>query len=244
MGQNEQSCKSVRCCCKLISKSEEKPAATVVATKPRNNVCGGRTERPQMSLCDFLKSQQIPEWIKVNDMRPQQQQNQQRPMKSCTPDQPKGSSVPEDVQSSQIIINFGTVVTNGACKRDSGQQTDPEVYPTTVSPPVNRSTSACPPAKRSMPNYTPADQPTSKCPPADRSTTKCPPADRSTTKCPPANRQASVCPVPVTEPPKVPTRDRCSREKMPSVAVSSSPPKTCPESAVKKDKCACNCHSN
>ncbi|XP_022163420.1 vegetative cell wall protein gp1-like [Myzus persicae] len=257
MGQNEQSCKSIRCCCKLISKVEEKPAAPVVATKPRNNGCGGRAERPaQMSLCDFLKTQPIPDWIKVNDLRQQQQPNQQRPMQPCAPDQPKASSTSEDVQSSQIIINFGTVVTNGPCKQDSCQQTDPEVQqkvcPIIVSPapakpsmpcncpPAKPSMSKCPPADRPAFKCPPAERPTSKCPPADRPTSKCIPADRSTSKCPPANR-SSVGPVHATQPPAAPARDRCSREK---AAVSSPPPKTCPESTVKKDKCACNCHSN
>lgn len=233
MGQNDEEtqCKSVRCCCKLISKCEEKPATAVVATKPRNNGCGGQAERPQkMSLCDFLKSQPIPDWIKVNDVRSQQHQNQKRPVQPCAPDKPKGSSLPEDVVSSQIIINFGTVVTNGASKRDSCQQTDPEVQqpvcPTTASPPVNRSTASCPPAKRS----------TSKI---------CPePANRSTTTSPPTERPASFCPAPAIEPPAIPARDRCSQVKSPRAAMSSSPPKASPECVVKKIKCGCTCHSD
>ncbi|XP_015376619.1 PREDICTED: mucin-7-like [Diuraphis noxia] len=275
MGQNyenAQSCGSVRCCCKLISKCEEKSPAAVVATKPQNNVVDGSSERSQISLCDFLNLHSIPKWIKINDARPQQHRNQQRPMQPSTTDQPKESNTPEDLQSSQIIINFGTVVTNGVSKRDSGQQTDPEVQqqanPTTVIPPTNRSTSTCPTAaKRSMPNGPPADPPSSKCPssdrstsksppsadqfaskcpPADRSTSKCPPADRSTSKCPPVDRPASICPVPTAEPPAAaPARDRCSnREKAPSAAVSSSPSKARTEPVVKKNKCGCNCHSD
>ncbi|KAL5237279.1 hypothetical protein ACI65C_004689 [Semiaphis heraclei] len=267
MGQNDentQSCGSIRCCCKLISKSEKKPAAAVVAPKPPNNVVGGSSERSQISLCDFLNLHPIPEWIKINDVRPQQQRNQQRPMQPSTTDKPKGSSnAQEEVQSSQIIINFGTVVTSGVCKRDSGQQTDPAVQqrasPTTVSPSANRSsTSACPTAaKRSMPcNFPPAEPPSPKLPSADRSTSKCPPADppsskcpstdRSTSKCPPVDRPASICPVPAAETPAAaPARDRCNnREKAPSTAVSSSPPKARTESVVKKAKCACNCHSD
>lgn len=266
MGQNDentQSCGSIRCCCKLISKSDEKPVAAVVAPKPPNNVVGGSSERSQISLCDFLNLHPIPEWIKINDVRPQQQRNQQRPMQPNTTDKPKGSSnAQEDVQSSQIIINFGTVVTSGVCKRDSGQQTDPEVQqrasPTTVSPPENRSTSACPTAaNRSMLNCPPADQPssklpssadrsTSKYPPADPPSSKCPSADRSTSKCPPVDRPASICPVPAAETAAAASaRDRCNnREKAPSAAVSSSPPKARTESVVKKAKCGCNCHSD
>ncbi|CAI6358967.1 unnamed protein product [Macrosiphum euphorbiae] len=216
MGQNDENtqCMSVRCCCKLISKCDEKPAAPVVATKPRNNDCGGQAERPkQMSLCDFLKSQPIPEWIKVNDVRPQQNQNQQRTTQPCAPEKPKGNSVPEDVVSSQIIINFGTVITNGGCKRDSCQQTEPEVKqrvgPTTVSPPENRSTCACPPAKRSTSKICPApankptttcsppnNRPIPTCPPTDKQTTTCsPPTDKPTTTCsPPNNRPIPTCP--------------------------------------------------
>ncbi|KAL4103691.1 hypothetical protein QTP88_019035 [Uroleucon formosanum] len=253
MVQNDEDtqCKSVRCCCKLISKSEEKPATAVVATKPRNNGCGGHAEHPQkMSLCDFLKSQPIPDWIKVNDVHSQQHQNQKRPVQPCAPDKPKGSSLPEDVVSSQIIINFGTVVTNGACKRDSCQQTDPEVqqpvYPTTASPPVNRSTSSCPPAKRSTSKICPepANRSTTTCSSANRLTTTCPPANQSTTTCPPTERPTSFCPEPATEPPAIPARDRCSQEKSPRAAMSSSPPKARPECVVKNIKCECTCHSD
>ena len=243
MGQNDenmQSCKSVRCCCKLISKCQETPSSVVI-TKPRNNGYK-RAKHTQISLCDFLNSHPIPEWIKVNDVRPQQLQNQQRPIQSSTPDYPKSSSALEDVQSSQIIINFGTVVTNGACKRDSCQQTDPEVQqqvcPTTISPPVDRSTSACPPAKRS-PNYPQTDRSTSKCLPADQSTSKYLPADRSTTTCPPTDCPVSFCPVPTKE--HSATRDNCNQEKA-SSAASSSLLKAHPESIV-HIKCCCNCHS-
>ncbi|XP_008181457.1 leucine-rich repeat extensin-like protein 5 [Acyrthosiphon pisum] len=224
MGQNDENtqCKSVRCCCKLISKCDEKPAAAVVATKPRNNGSCGRAERPkQMSLCDFLKSQPIPEWIKVNDVRPQQHQNQQRTMQSCTPDKPKGSSAVEDVVSSQIIINFGTVVTNGGCKRDSCQQTDPEVQqrvcPTTVSPPAKRSTSKIVPA--------PANKPTTTCsPPANRPIPTCPPTDKPTTTCsPPANR-----PIPTSPPTDKPTTTSAPAK------VATCPP-TCPPTCPSTD---------
>lgn len=58
-------CKSVRCCCQLISKCQKTPAT--VTPKPERNGCGARAERPELSICDFLKLQPIPEWINVND---------------------------------------------------------------------------------------------------------------------------------------------------------------------------------
>ncbi|XP_025208268.1 salivary glue protein Sgs-3-like [Melanaphis sacchari] len=214
MGQNyinEQPCMSVRCCCKLIEKREEKPVVATVTSKPRKNDCSGR---PQISLGDFLKSQPILDWIKVNDMRQQHPRNEQCSMKP-TSDERKGNSVPEDIQSSQIIINFGTVVTSGVCsKRDSSQQTDPEVKdvavsvekkqvcqtttsspvnrPTSVCPLPNQSTSTCPQTNRPTSNYPPANRQTSVCSPSNQSTSTCPQTNRPTSNCPPANLQTST----------------------------------------------------
>ncbi|XP_060845545.1 salivary glue protein Sgs-3-like [Rhopalosiphum padi] len=190
---NEQPCMSVRCCCKLIAKCEEKPIVAKTTPKPRNSDCGKHT---QMSLCDFLKSQPIPDWIKVNDTRPQQHPRDEQCSTKPTSDERKGNTVPEDMQSSQIIINFGTVVTNGACKRDSCQQTDPEVKDVTVPMEKNRvcQTTTSPPVDRPSATYPSTNRPTSVCPPVNRSTSVCPTPDQSTSTYPQTNRPTSNCP--------------------------------------------------
>ncbi|XP_060875774.1 uncharacterized protein LOC132949037 [Metopolophium dirhodum] len=283
MGQNNKDvCKSDRCCCQLISKCEEKP-------KPRKNVCGGREERTEMSICDFLKSQPIPEWIKVNTGRPQHGRNpcseandskdrqrgpcgQAPPSSNCGSGknrttyvhQPKSQpewvrsseqlclpnnggmqqsqhrnrndqrSQPstcdtEDRQLSQIIINFGTVVTS-----DSGQQNNSEVQEvpsekkrrtckSTARPPpdrssctrgpTDRSTSTCPPAERSTSTCQPPERPIPTCPPerssctrapADRPNPTCPPPDRSSCTRGPSDRSTSTCPTERSSCPRAP----------------------------------------
>jgi len=111
--------------------------------------------------------------------------------------------VSEDRVMSQIIINIGTIKTDRVCKRDSCQQTDPEVQ-TTVSPPTSQPTSVCPPIKKQ----------TSVCPPVERLTSICPPTEKPTSIYPPAKRQTSICPS--TEK----TTSVCSPAKRPAAVIS------------------------
>lgn len=197
-GVNRQ-CKSVRCCCNLICKSKEKPTVEKMSTRKRNDGCGGRMERPQISLSDFLKSQPIPDWIKVTDVRPKQQHQQHRPQNEQCSLQPT-ADVQEDLQSSQIIINFGTVLTSRVCKRDSCQQTDSEVQGvvvpkekkqrkclTMVSSLNNLSKTTCPLVNRSNSTYPPVNRSTAICPSGNRSTSNFPLTNRTTYSCPPSN---------------------------------------------------------
>ncbi|CAI6358712.1 unnamed protein product [Macrosiphum euphorbiae] len=260
MGQNDKDvCKSDRCCCQLISKCEEKP-------KPRKNVCGGREERTEMSICDFLKSQPIPEWIKVNSGGPQHGRNpcaeangskdrqrgscgQAPPASNCSPGKNRTTHVPrpkpqtewvrsseqlclpnngamnqsqnrhrndqqpsncdmEDRQLSQIIINFGTVVTS-----ESGQQTNTEVQEVPLEK-KRRSckTNARPPPDRSSCTRGPADRSTSTCPPAERSTSTCQPPERPIPTCPPERSSCTRAPADRPNPTcPPPDRSSCTR---------------------------------
>jgi len=257
-------------------KCPEKPAP-VAAVKPRNS-CGDRAKKPEMSLCDFLKSQPVPDWIKaLQDNRAGAKNPKDRPRGPVRPvvapapvsricEQPppadRGAKQPqnhhqdikqnpiqpavavqEDRIMSQIIINIGTIITNGVCQRDSCQQTDSEVQ-ISVSPPAKRPTSACPTVER----------PTSICPPAEKPTTACPPVERPTSICPPAEKRTSVCP-PAVVPPKVRSpavgsipvsRDRsCRYQGNTPSAIPSTESKPCPEPKITfKINCCCTCHSD
>jgi len=283
MGQNDNKdgCKSDRCCCQLISKCEEKPAAAT--PRPRNTCGAGRKERTEMSICDFLKSQPTPEWIlknngrgnrpEVNDSKDRQCgpiKQQPPPASNCSgknhttyvhrpkpqpqwvrsseqisvpndggmrqsqhrrrnDQRPQTTACePEDRQLSQIIINFGTVVTGGeTCKpNDSGQQNNnSEVHDVplekkrrtgkaTARPPTDRSTccARAPAADRSISICPPAERSNSTGPPEHSSCTRGP-AERSTTTSPPdhssctrgtADRSTSTCPPP--------ERQSCARD--------------------------------
>ncbi|XP_003242303.1 repetitive proline-rich cell wall protein 2 [Acyrthosiphon pisum] len=237
-------CISAECCCKLIMKCPEKPAPGA-AVKPRNPF-GERAKNPDMSLCDFLKSQPFADWIKsLQDNRSGAKNPKDRPRGPVRPvvapapvsricEQPppadRGAKQPqnhhqdikqnpvqpavqEDRNMSQIIINIGTIITNGVCKRDSCQQTDSEVQisvsppakcptsacppverPTSICPPEEKPTTACPPAEKSATVCPPAEKPTTACPPAEKPTTTRPPAEKPTTACPPIERPTSICP--------------------------------------------------
>ncbi|CAI6358072.1 unnamed protein product [Macrosiphum euphorbiae] len=215
-------CISAQCCCKLIMKCPEKPAP-VAAVKPRN---GESAKNPEMSLCEFLKSQQVSDWIKsLQDNRAGAKNPKDRPRgpvrlvgapapvsRICEQPPPadQGAKQPqnhhqdikqkpvqpgvqEDRNMSQIIINIGTIITNGVCKRDSCQQTDSEVQ-ISVSPPAEKPSTACPPIERPTPICPLAKKPTTTCPPIERPTSTCPPAKKPTTACPPIERPTSICP--------------------------------------------------
>lgn len=281
MGQNDNKdgCKSDRCCCQLISKCEEKPAAPT--PRPRNT-CGGRKERTEMSICDFLKSQPTPEWIlkstgrgnrpEVNDSKDRHTgptKQQPPPASNCSgknhttyvhrpkpqPEWVRSSeqiSVPndggmrqyqhrrrndqrpqtttcetEDRQLSQIIINFGTVVTGETCKsNDSGQQTNSEVHdvPLEKKRRTGKATARPPPDRSTCCSRAAADRSISICPPAESSTSTGPPdhssctrgpADRSTSTCPPPERQ-SCTRDPVDRPTPSCQQDRSSSTRAPT----------------------------
>jgi len=315
MGQNDKDvCKSDRCCCQLISKCEEKP-------KPRN-ACGGREERTEMSICDFLKSQPIPEWIKVNTGRLQHGRNpcaevndskdrQRGPCRQAPPasnyssknrttyvhrpkPQPKWvrSSeqvcVPnnggmhqsqhrhrndqrtqptiretEDRQLSQIIINFGTVVTSEKCKPDdSGQQTNSEFQEiplekkrrtckSTARPPPDRST-CCTRAQADRSISTgpseplsctraPSDRPITTCPPPDRSSCTRTQSDRSTSTFTPLDRSSFTRapadrPIPTCPPPD---RSSCTRTQSDRSTSTCSPPDRSTSAYPTSDRSSC-----
>lgn len=146
--------------------------------------------------------------------------------------------VSEDRVMSQIIINIGTIITDRVCKRDSCQQTDPEVQ-TIVSPPTSQPTSVCPPIKK----------PTSVCPPVERPTSICPPAEKTTSVCSPAKHPTAVI-SPKVRPPVVESipvaRDLSCRyqDKAPSTGPSLElKPGLKPEIKWKMN-CCCTCHSD
>lgn len=267
-------CISAQCCCKLITKFPEK-SAPVAVVKPRN-ACGEQAEKPEMSLCDFLKSQPLPDWIKAlqgNSARVTNSKDKQRgPIRSVSApvsvnricNEPTNlvakhsqnnqqdnqesliqppSAVQEDRNISQIIINIGTIITNGVCKRNSYQQTDPEVQ-TSVGQPLKRPTSVCPPVERQTSICPPAEKTTSACPPVERPTSICSTAEKSTTDCPPAERPTAVIP-PKVHPPVIPvSRDRsCRYQGNPSSAIPSTEQKPFSEPKIKM-KCCCTCHSD
>ncbi|XP_060845722.1 uncharacterized protein LOC132925331 [Rhopalosiphum padi] len=307
MSKNDvDECMSDRCCCRLIiKKCNEKPVSSAVL-KLRE----GRDERAknsEMSLCDFLKSQPVSDWIKAlqdnragikdsDDKRKspgepvtapgpvkrvcqqpptadrvgkQHPQLQHRDIKQ-NPQVKPTSGVPEDRAMSQIIINIGTIITDRVYKRDSYQQTDPEVR-TTVSPPppADHPTSDCPPVERPTSICPPAKKPTSVCPPTERPTSVCPSAEKPTSVCPSAEKPTSVCPsveksTSVCSPAKRPTaaiapivrtpgvepvpvaRDRTCRYRGNALStVPTMEKKPGFESEIKwKMNCCCTCHSN
>jgi len=248
-------------------KCPETPAPVAVV-KPRN-ACGERAKTPEMSLCDFLKSQPVPDWIKAvqdncagakyskdkprgparpvvapapvnriceqpppTDRGAKHPQNQHQDIKQNSIQPMAG--VQEDRNVSQIIINIGPIITNGVCKRDSCQQTDPEVQ-ISVSPPAKRLTSICPPVEK----------PTTACPPVERQTSICPPAEKPTSVCPPT----AVIPPKVRSPVvgSIPvSRDRsCRYQGNTPSAIPSTEQKPCPEPKIKfKINCCCTCHSD
>ncbi|XP_026821293.1 repetitive proline-rich cell wall protein-like [Rhopalosiphum maidis] len=240
MSKNDvDECMSDRCCCRLIiKKCNEKPVSSAVL-KLRD----GRDERAknsEMSLCDFLKSQPVSDWIKAlqdnrvgikdsDDKRksPGEPVTARGPVKRVCQQPPSAdrvgkqhpqlhhrdikqnlqvqppAGVPEDRAMSQIIINIGTIITDRVYKRDSYQQTDPEVRTTvSPSPPADHPTCDCPPVERPTSNYPPAKKSTSICPPVERPTSVCPPVERPTSICPAAEKPTSVCP-PVDRPTSV-----------------------------------------
>lgn len=265
-------CISAQCCCKLITKCPEKSAPMAVV-KPRN-ACGEHAKKPEMSLCDFLKSQPLPDWIKAlqdnsapnskdkqvrsvsapvpvnrissepTDLGVKHSQNHQQNIHQSLIQPP--SAVQEDRNMSQIIINIGTIITNGACKRNSYQQTDPEVQ-TSVGQPLKRPTSVCPPVERPTSICPPAEKPTSACPPAERPTSICSTTEKSTTDCQPTERPTAVIP-PKVHPPVIGSipvsRDRsCRYQVNPASAIPSTDQKPFSEPKIKM-KCCCTCHSD
>lgn len=291
-------CISAQCCCKLIMKCPEKPAPVAVV-KPCNP-CSERAKNPEMSLCEFLKSQPVPGWIKaLQDNRARTKNSKDRPRgpvvepvpvsRICEQPPPidRGAKHPpnhyqdikqnpiqptiglqEDRNMSQIIINIGTIITNGVCKRDSCQQTDSEVQ-ISVSPSAKRLTSACSPVERPTSASPPVERPTSSCPPVERPTSICPPAEkpitarppveRPTSICPPTEKRTSVCP-PAERPtavilPKVRSsvvgsipvsRDlSCRYQGNTPSTIPSTEPKPYNEPKIKfKLNCCCTCHSD
>lgn len=168
------------------------------------------------------------------------------------------NGVLEDRVMSQIIINIGTIITDRVYKRDSCQQTDPEVQ-TTVSPPTSQTTSVCPPIKKSTSVCPPVERPTSICPPAEKPTSICPPVERSTSICPSAEKPNSVCSPakrptavisPKVRPPVVESipvaRDRSCRyqEKAPSTGLSLELKPGLKSEIKWKMNCCCTCHSD
>ncbi|KAL4103474.1 hypothetical protein QTP88_018850 [Uroleucon formosanum] len=267
-------CISAQCCCKLIMKCPEKPAPVAVV-KPRNP-CSERAKNPEMSLCEFLKSQPVPGWIKaLQDNRARTKNSKDRPRgpvvapapisRIC--EQPPGTKNPpnhyqdikqnpiqptdglqEDRNMSQIIINIGTIITNGVCKRDSCQQTDSEVQ-ISVSPPVERPTSACPPVERPTSACPPVERPTSNCPPAEKPITVCPPVEKRTSVCPPAERPTAVILPKVRSPVvgSIPLSQdlSCRYQGNTPSTIPSKEPKPCNEPKIKfKLNCCCTCHSD
>ncbi|XP_060856381.1 uncharacterized protein LOC132934125 [Metopolophium dirhodum] len=278
-------CVSAQCCCKLIMKCPEKPAPAA-AVKPRNP-CGERAKNPEMSLCDYLKSQSVSDWMKsLQDNRAGAKNPKDRPRGPVRPvvapapvsricEQPpsadrgakqpqnhhpdiKQNPVQEDRNMSQIIINIGTIITNGVCKRDSCQQTDSEVQisvsppakcPTSACPPVERPTSICPPAEKLIIACPPAEKPTIACPPIERPTSICPPTENRTSVCSPAERPTAAIHPKVRSPAvgSIPvSRDRsCRYQGNTPSAIPSTEPKSCPEpKIVFKVNCCCTCHSD
>ncbi|XP_025196238.1 uncharacterized protein LOC112595309 [Melanaphis sacchari] len=283
MSKNDvDECMSARCCCRLIiEKCKENPASPTVA-KPHNGLKHAKSS--EMSLCDFLKSQPVSDWIKplqdnrvgskdtkdkqrgpqelvtvpglVNricqqpppaDREEKHPHHHHRDIKPNPQIQPT-TGVLEDRFMSQIIINIGTITTDKVCKRDSCQQTDPEVQ-TTVSPPTNLPTSTCPPVERPTSICPPADKPISVCPPVERPTSICPSADKPTSVCSPVKRPIAVIlpkvHLPVVESIPV-TRDRtCRYRGNAQSTVPSTQLKPGIESENKKKmNCCCACHSD
>jgi len=255
------------------------PGAVV---KPRNP-CGERAKNPEISLCEFLKSQPVPDWIKaLQDNRAGTKNSKDRPRGPVRPvvapasgnricEQPPSTNrgakhpqkhyqdiqqnpiqptvgVQEDRNMSQIIINIGTIITNGVCKRDSCQQTDSEVQ-ISISPPTKRPTSACPPVERPTSICPSAEKPITACPPVERPTSICPPTEKRTSVCPPAERPTAVI-LPKVRSPDVGSipvsRDlSCRYQDNTQPAIPSTEPKPCPEPEIKfKMNCCCTCHSD
>lgn len=156
--------------------------------------------------------------------------------------------VSENRVMSQIIINIGTIITDRVCKRDSCQQTDPEVQ-TTVSPLIKKSTSVCPPAERPTSICPPAEKPTSICPPVERSSSICPSTEKPNSVYPPAKRPTAVI-SPKVRPPVVESipvaRDRSCRyqDKAPSTGPSLELKPGLKSEIKWKMNCCCTCHSD
>lgn len=156
--------------------------------------------------------------------------------------------VSKDRVMSQIIINIGTIITDKVCKRDSCQQTDPEVQ-TIVSLPTSQPTSVCPPVERPTSICPPAEKPTSISSPVERSTSICPSTEKPNSVCPPAKRPTAVISTKVRPPvvESIPVaRDRSCRyqDKAPSTGPSLELKPGLKSEIKWKMNCCCTCHSD
>ncbi|XP_022161031.1 keratin-associated protein 16-1-like [Myzus persicae] len=208
-------CISAQCCCKLIMACPEKPAPVAVV-KPPNSSCE-RAKTHEMSLCDFLKSQSAPDFIKnLQENRAEAKSPRVLPRGPVRPaaakaricsEQPPTTDrgVKQPLQNCQQDIKQDSIQPASAVHEDRNISQIIINIGTIITHGVCKhnacqqtepevKTSVCPPAKLPTSVCPPVKRPTSICPPAEKPTTCCPPVERPKSICPPAEKPTSVCP--------------------------------------------------
>ncbi|XP_015371460.1 PREDICTED: uncharacterized protein LOC107167080 [Diuraphis noxia] len=252
-------CISAQCCCKLITKVPEKPAPVPVV-KPRN-ACSERAKKPEMSLCDFLKSQPLPDWIKAlqdNSGRATNSKDKQcGSVRSVAAPAPVNRicSEPTDLrakhsQNHQQDIHQSSNQLPSAVHEDRNMSQIIINIGTMITNRVCKQnsyqqtdpevqTSVGPPTKRPTSACPPVECPTSICPKAEKSTTDSPPAEHPTAVIPPKVQPLVIGSIPVSQ------DHSCRYQGNPSSAISSTEQKPFSEPKIKsKMNCCCTCHSN